>query len=138
MPEAEDSADLEFSEFQLQHVLAGRQYKYSWEQLSVGLHLTEHMYICEFKWRKCTPNRDFLCATSYYFEEMTLTYLVESVDIFPIGCEIHETCCQVNQATNHQILLAELLLGAAAKLSAPHHIAVTPLHTDRKRILHLN
>ncbi len=73
-----------------------------------------------------------MCATSYYFEEMTLTYLVKSVDIFPIGCEIHETCCQVNQATNHQILLAELLLGAAAKLSAPHHIAVTPLHTDKQ------
>ncbi len=63
---------------------------------------------------------------------MIFTYLVESVDLFPIGCEIHETCCQVNQATNHQILLAEPLLAAAAKLSSPHHIAVTPLYTDKQ------
>lgn len=28
-------------------------------------------------------------------------YLIESVDLLPIGCESHETCCQVNQATNH-------------------------------------
>lgn len=41
--EAKDKADLEFSKFQLQHVLAARQYKHSWKQLSVGLHLREYM-----------------------------------------------------------------------------------------------
>lgn len=43
--EAKDKADLEFSKFQLQHILAAWQYKHSWKQLSVGLHLREHVYI---------------------------------------------------------------------------------------------
>lgn len=68
-----------------------------------------------------------------YIPVQNRAHLVESVNLLPIGCEIQKACCQINQATNHQIFLAELLL-AAAELSSPHHIAVTPLYTDEERI----
>lgn len=36
-----------------------------------------------------------------------LSYLVEGVYLLSICCESHETCCQVDQAANHHVLLAE-------------------------------
>lgn len=58
-----------------------------------------------------------------------LSYLVESVDLFPVRCESHESRVQVHQATNHKVLLADAGLLRAAKFSSPNHVAVTAFHT---------
>lgn len=66
-------------------------------------------------------------------------YLVECVYLFSIGCKGHETRCQVNQAANHHVLLAEAGLLIADQVPSPHHVTVTVLHTAKKeQIIFLN
>ena len=66
----------------------------------------------------------------YMFTLNTASHLVEGVDLFPIGCESHESCVKVNKAANHKVLLTDTGLLGAAELPSPHHVAVTALHTE--------
>lgn len=61
------------------------------------------------------------------------SYLVEGVNLFSIGCEGHETCCQVDQAADHHVLLAEAGLLVADQVPSPHHVTVAVLHTAEKQ-----
>lgn len=67
---------------------------------------------------------------------MILSNLVKHVDFFAICCKGHESCCQINKAAHHHVLLTEPGLLSANQVPSPHHVTVTMFHAaDKKRLL---
>lgn len=64
---------------------------------------------------------------------INISDLVKCVDLFSIGSESHESCVQINKASNHKILLTDSGLLGVAELPSPHHVAVTAFYTEEDR-----
>lgn len=117
-------SDLEFAQLQLHQVLVGWLNEDSGEQLGVWLHL---------KGNTSGFNAPHCNITTFKQIQIAFPYLVKGVYLLSIGCKGHETGCQINQAANNHVLLAEAGLLIADQVPSPHHITVTVLHAAEKK-----